>query len=223
MCGRFTLTTKPKIIQQMFNLEKMPDDLQPRYNIAPTQNVAVFTGQEPRSLQMFRWGLVPFWAKDINIGNKLINARSETLADKPSFRQAFKQRRCLVLADGFFEWKHAVGKQPYYFQLQDKRPFTFAGLWEEWHETSGTNSVRTCTIITCDPNNVVAPVHNRMPVILDIQAGQHWLDPVFPVEALQELLKPFPDDQLLAYPISKLVNSPTNDTIEVLEPLRQLF
>jgi putative SOS response-associated peptidase YedK len=222
MCGRFTLTVDPPTLQQVLELNEVPADLQPRYNIAPTQPVAVVTDPEARRVEMFRWGLVPSWAKDESIGNRLINARAETVAEKPSFRSAFAKRRCLVLADGFYEWqKRAKGEkgpsQPYYFQLESGEPFAFAGLWELWRDPDG-EKVLSCTIITCPANERVRKVHDRNPVVLDGDRLWRWLDPVAPEAELHALLAPYPADEMVSFPVSTLVNDPSNDFAEVLQP-----
>ncbi len=178
MCGRFTLTINPDELQQQFGLsEAPPTQLAPRYNIAPTQAVAVIANNSDRKLELFQWGLIPSWAKDPKIGSKMINARAETLAEKPSFRTALKRRRCLVVADGFYEWKKTgSGKTPMYIQLKDGQPFGFAGLWEAW-QSPDDGLIKTCTIITTTPNALLAEIHYRMPVILPREAYDTWLAP----------------------------------------------
>ena len=186
---------------------EIDDELEPRYNIAPSQTVAAVRaapGGEGREFVYLNWGLIPSWAKDAGIANKLINARGETLTEKPSFREAFKRRPCLVVADGFFEWdKKGETKRPYYFQLRDGRPFAFAGLWERWASPDGDN-VETCTIITTAPNELLAQVHDRMPVVLPPEEYDVWLD----VDARKELLQPFPSSEMIADPVGTQVNSP---------------
>lgn len=218
MCGRFTLTVSPDQLRAAFDLaEAPPADLAPRYNIAPSQPVAVIPNEDPRRVALFQWGLVPVWAKDPKIGNSLINARGETVAEKPAFRAAFKRRRCLVLADGFYEWKREAGgaKTPMYIQLSDGRPFAFAGLWETWRAPEGER--RTCTIITTTPNALMAPIHDRMPVILPPAAYAAWLTPgeLPAVEALA-LLQPYPAEALTARAVSTRVNNPRVDGPELL-------
>ncbi len=167
MCGRYTLKTPIDVVAEHFGLDEYPSSLTPSYNIAPTQEVAaVVEEDEKRKLKMFRWGLVPSWAKDPAIGNKMINARAETVSEKPSFRSAFKRRRCLIVADGFYEWQKTDGgaKQPYHFRMKDSSPFAFAGLWETW-DGDGAD-VRSCSIITTDANDLMKEIHHRMPVIL---------------------------------------------------------
>lgn len=220
MCGRYTLTTPPDLVQQHFRLSEIPGDLKPRYNISPSQRVAVVPSGAERRAEWFRWGLVPSWAKDPAIGNKLINARGETVAEKPSFRSAFRKRRCLVLADGFYEWKgEAPPKVPMRIRLKSKEPFAFAGLWETWRPPDG-EPVRSCTIITTTPNPLMAEIHNRMPVILSDEAISIWLDEgaTDPADLLP-LLAPFPADRMEAYAVAPLVNSPANDRPECVEPV----
>jgi len=179
MCGRYTLKTTPDVVADQFHFEEL-SDLKPRYNIAPSQLVAcvrITSGSTTREGSILRWGLIPSWAKDPAIGMKLINARAETVAEKPSFRKSFKQRRCLVLADGFYEWQKAGRvKQPYYIRMKDDRPFAFAGLWEHWASPGG-QVIETCALLTIEPNELMAPIHSRMPVILNPDAYDDWLDP----------------------------------------------
>jgi putative SOS response-associated peptidase YedK len=219
MCGRFALRTPPHLLAKQFQLDDVPD-LQPRYNIAPTQDVAVVRinpGTEKRELSLLRWGLIPFWAEDPKIGYSTINARAETVATKPSFREAFKKRRCLVVADGFYEWQKTDGqKQPYLIHLRDGSPFAFAGLWERWRK--GEQAIESCSIIVTEPNAVLEPIHDRMPVILSPNAYGLWLDPdVEDGTRLQSLLRPYPADEMEAYPISTLVNNPRNDVEQCVE------
>ncbi len=222
MCGRFTLTDPDADLAVQFNLPEIPD-LQPRYNIAPTQPVPavrVAPDGTAREMVMLHWGLIPFWAKDPKIGSRMINARSETAAEKPAFRAAFRRRRCLVVADGFYEWKKANGtKQPFYIRLRDTRPFAFAGLWERW-KGHDDDVIDSCTLLTTQPNDLLRQVHNRMPVILQPRDYDLWLDPeVQKPELLQPLLLPYPPEEMDAYPISRYVNSPDNDTPKCIEPL----
>jgi putative SOS response-associated peptidase YedK len=217
MCGRFTLIQTAEAIQDTFDIGNAPD-LQPRYNIAPTQEVVTVlhdTDNDLRVAKLLRWGLIPSWSKDPSIATKLINARSETVAEKPSFRSAFKKRRCLIVADGFYEWQRTEGKkQPFRFQLQDKQPFGFAGLWEQWQSPSG-EEIHTCTILTTAANELMAPIHDRMPVILKPEDYDLWLDPqAQDPKMLQPLLQPFSTEAMTAYPVSTIVNSPKNNTPE---------
>jgi putative SOS response-associated peptidase YedK len=188
--------------------------LSPRYNIAPTQAVAVVrAGEGGRRLDGLRWGLIPSWAKDEALGDRMINARAETLAEKPAFRSAFRARRCLIVADGFYEWRKVGGrKQPHCIAFRDRRPFGFAGLWERW-EGGADGPVESCTIVTTSANEVVAPIHDRMPVILDPMEFTLWLDPgVTDTSRVADLLRPYAPDLLEAYPVSLLVNNPANDS-----------
>ncbi|MCU0290522.1 MAG: SOS response-associated peptidase [Thermoanaerobaculaceae bacterium] len=210
MCGRFTLASPGNIVAEVFGLDEEPL-VSPRFNIAPTQDVTVVrTPAGRRQAGTLQWGLVPSWAKDEAIGSKLINARAETVAEKPAFRAALRARRCLVLADGFYEWQPAGGrKQPWYFRAADGRPFAFAGLWERWQPAAG-EAVESCTIITTEANDLVRPVHERMPVILPLDVLDRWLGGGS-TDALQALLRPAPEGFLEAYPVSLRVNSPSND------------
>lgn len=214
MCGRFTLTLNPDQLQMAFNLsEPPPADLAPRYNIAPSQAVAVIANGTSRKLEFFKWGLIPSWAKDPKIGNRLINARAETLAEKPSFRAALKKRRCLILADGFYEWKkEGKTKTPMYLRLKEGEPFAFAGLWETW-KSPDDELIKSCTIITTEPNALVKKIHDRMPVILPAKAYDLWLSPdELPAEKTLPLLKPFAATQMKAVSVSPLVNNPAFDS-----------
>jgi putative SOS response-associated peptidase YedK len=220
MCGRYTLLASPEALREEFGLAEVPD-LSPRYNIAPTQQLAAVrrvAGQERRELVLLRWGLIPPWASDCSAGNRLLNARAETVADKPSFGPALRCRRCLVLADGFFEWQSLKGKkQPYYFRLRDGRPFAFAGLWERWSRGEH-GPVESCTLITTEANDLVRPLHERMPVILPPDAWEVWLDPAVQLpERLQPLLRPYRAEEMVAYPVSMRVNSPHNDDARCIQ------
>ncbi len=221
MCGRFTLAIDPDVLQEAFGLTApLPAELAPRYNIAPSQPVAVVANGQQRKLELFSWGLIPSWAKDPKIGNRLINARAETLAEKPSFRAALKKRRCLILADGFYEWKReGKAKTPTYIQLKDGRPFAFAGLWEVWHSPDDS-LVKSCTIITTAPNALLGKIHDRMPVILPPTAYALWLSPEeLPAEKTLPLLKPFAATQMKAVPVSPRVNNPAFDAPECVRPV----
>jgi putative SOS response-associated peptidase YedK len=221
MCGRYTLSASPKLVAAVFAVPEIPD-LPPRYNVAPSQSVAVVrAGGEGRLLSLFRWGLIPPWADDPRIGYRLINARAETVATKPSFRAAFKKRRCLIVADGFYEWMFAgtKTKKPYHFRMRDLAPFALAGLWEEWHSPEG-EVIESCCVITTTANAVLAPVHDRMPVILPPESYARWLDPAYDrVEGLLPLLVPYPADAMESFPVSTTVNSPKYDGPECLEPV----
>jgi len=221
MCGRYTLTVDPQTLQAEFGLEAVPDNLAPRYNIAPSQPVPVVVAPEGhRRLDIFRWGLMPRWAKEPGIGNKMINARAETLAQKPSFKHPLRRQRCLVLADGFFEWqKTPHGKQPLFIHLQERKPFAFAGLWDRWMASDGSE-ILSCTIITTQPNELLAPLHNRMPVILPPNTIDTWLNPAIQApDDLLFLLQPYPAEKMAFYPVSRLVNSPANDVPACIEPV----
>jgi putative SOS response-associated peptidase YedK len=224
MCGRFTLILDPAALREDLDLGEATatTELAPRYNIAPTQPVAVVADAQKRAIGMFRWGLIPSWAKDPAIGNRLINARAETLQEKPSFRTAFNRRRCLILADGFYEWQRPAGKasrsQPYYFRLADGKPFAFAGLWDLWQSADGSE-VPTCTIITTQANAQVGRIHDRMPVILTGERLWEWLDPRAKPADLQAQLRPYAADLMTTYAVSPAINSPAVDTAELIEPV----
>lgn len=220
MCGRYTLTAPVEVLMEEFGITGRLPEITPRYNVAPGQSVAAVVegGDGGRRLEMLKWGLVPSWAKDPGIGNRMINARSETAAEKPSFRKAMKDRRCLILADGFYEWrKVAGGKQPYHIRMEDGRPFAFAGLWEEWDR--GEEPIRSCTILTTGANDLVSEVHDRMPVILPQEHRELWLDPdQHDPSVLLSLLAPYSPDAMTAYPVSRAVNRPSNDSPALVEP-----
>lgn len=222
MCGRFTLRTPARDVARAFGLDLL-DDWPPRYNVAPTQSVAAVRqpAGEQRQLVFLHWGLVPSWADDPTIGNRMINARAETLATKPAFRKAFRQRRCLIPSDGFYEWQQqGRQKQPYYFTLADGGLFALAGLWERWEKNALV--IESCTIITTAANSLVAPLHDRMPVILPPDDYGLWLDAnVEDVERLQSLLRPLSAEAMRARPVSTLVNSPRNDSPACLEAKTQ--
>ncbi len=219
MCGRFTITLDADSIKQGTGVIELPADFAPRFNVAPTQPVMVVTDPAARQARWMRWGLIPSWAKDPEIGNKLINARSETLEEKPSFRSAFAKRRCLILADGFYEW-HKPPKparsQPYLFRRSGGEPFAFAGLWEFWRSPEGME-LNTCTIITCDANACVAPVHPRMPVMLSGEDMWAWLE-IQNSKELSALLKPYPAEMMTRHPVSPLVNKPDLDVPDLAAP-----
>jgi putative SOS response-associated peptidase YedK len=219
MCGRFTLKTRPRTLAEAFQLDEEPP-WQPRYNIAPTQNVGVVrqNAAGKREAVALRWGLIPSWADDPSIGNRMINARSETVAEKAAFRTALRRRRCLVPADGFYEWaKVPGGKQPYYFQMREGIPFAIAGLWEEWKK--GAEPIQSFTLLTTSANDLVAPLHDRMPVIIASTDYDLWLDPkVEAPQELQRLLGPFPSDAMTAIAVGRWVNAPTHDDPQCIEP-----
>jgi putative SOS response-associated peptidase YedK len=224
MCGRFTLTIPdPDTLAQAFTLPGMPPDLPPRFNIAPTQPVLTVvreTGSDDNALKVMRWGLIPSWSKDPSIASRLINARSETLTEKPTFRTAFARRRCLIVADGFYEWQAQKSgpKVPMYISMAGHEVFGFAGLWERWTEPDSGEAITTCTIITGPPNELIAPIHNRMPVILPREAYDAWLDPDNKDQAaLTALMRPYPADAMTAYPVSRKVNAVAYDSPDLIE------
>jgi putative SOS response-associated peptidase YedK len=220
MCGRFALHHSAQQLAGHFAVEQLAIDFQPRYNVAPTQAVAVVVQQEQRALDAFRWGLVPFWAKDAKIGSRMINARSETIAEKPAFRNAFKRRRCLIPASGYYEWKKEGNRKvPHYLYLEGGRPLALAGLWEEWNSPEG-ETLRTCAIVTTQANDFAAAIHHRMPVILEGEGQEAWLDPSRENAAeLTALLQPYSGDDLAAHPVSTRVNPPTFDDPACIEPV----
>src|SRR5262245_53996488 len=221
MCGRYGLGASSEVLAKAFKLASVPP-LPPRYNIAPSQSVPVIRAEAGggRQLHLLQWGLIPFWAEDPKIGNKLINARAESAADTPAFRFAFRRRRCLVPADAFYEWQKRGGaKQPYLIRRRDGQPFAFAGLWDSWRDHQ-KNRIESFTILTTDPNDVTRPLHNRMPAILDPDDYDAWLDPRQEnVEQLKLILKPAPAEDLIAHPISTRVNRPENDDESITQPL----
>ncbi|MEW4220984.1 SOS response-associated peptidase [Rossellomorea marisflavi] len=222
MCGRFSLIESVHELQQQFEFE-LSADLQPRFNIAPSQEVfSIISDGKKRRGGTLRWGLVPHWAKEAKIGYKMINARAEGIDEKPSFREPFRKKRCLIIADGFYEWKKVDDrKQPYRFIMKDRKPFAFAGLWETWKK--GDAPLHTCTIITTTPNAVTEDIHDRMPVILKREDYDRWLDPSNQaVDKLKSLLVPYSAEEMELYPVSELVNSPKNDVADVLSPLNSL-
>jgi len=218
MCGRYTLTKTGKTIQSHFAF--MVDNIthKQRYNIAPTQTApVVMLGENKRECLLMRWGLVPSWAKDEKFGSRMINARSETIREKPSFKDSFKTKRCLVPADGFIEWENIDGeKQPHYITLQNNGMFAFAGIWSEWKKGGGLLS--TFSIITTHCNSLVQPIHPRMPVILSPEDYDTWLDASSETNTLQSLLTPFPSDRMQRVAISREINSAKNDRADCLQP-----
>ncbi|MGB0908774.1 MAG: SOS response-associated peptidase [Nitrospirales bacterium] len=221
MCGRYTQKEKFDNLLKLLQVARMPQ-LKPRYNVAPTQMVACVRNapeNDYRECTRLKWGLIPSWAKEASIGNTMINARGETVAEKPSFRKAFQLRRCLLLADGFYEWKReGEHKHPYYIRFQDQRPFAFAGLWEQWPQTE--SRIESCTLITTNANALMTPIHHRMPVILAPQDFDVWLDPATQDPTLlMPLLSPYSSDEMEAYPVNTLVNNPQNDLPECVTPL----
>lgn len=223
MCGRFSLSAKPDDIADLLPDLELPGELAPRYNIAPSQPVPTVLNDGKNKLTFTHWGLIPSWAKDPAIGSRLINARSETAAEKNSFKNSLKRRRCLILADGFYEWQKVPGakqKKPMFFQLKSGKPFAFAGLWDEWCDVEG-GVLTTSTILTISPNELIAPIHNRMPVILPPTAFDAWMtrgetapDQVLP------LLKPYPADDMKAVAVSTRVNNVQNDDASCIKPVQ---
>ena len=217
MCGRYSIFTPINPLKIRFNLARA-EALKPTYNAAPTQDLPVILNSEPTTINICRWGLIPSWAKEERIGNRMINARAETLLQKPSFRTPFKKRRCLVLTDGFYEWKKTLdGKIPHRISMRDHEPFAFAGIWEVWKTPDGED-VRAFSIITTEPNELMKPLHNRMPVIIRQENEEKWLQEIDISEA-QKMLEPYPLEDLEAYPISTLVNSLRNNSEDIIKPL----
>lgn len=218
MCGRFTLTIDINRVAKAFGVAPSPSlQVSPRYNVAPTQDVVTIMRNGTAHLDLLRWGLIPAWAKDASVGSRMINARAETLAEKASFKRLLHARRCLVVADGFYEWKQEhSGKTPMYITLKDQEPFAFAGLWDSWKDPEG-QQIRTCTIITTQPNELMASIHNRMPAILPRQAVEEWLDPAqSDDQALLSLLTPYPASEMEARAVSRKVNNPKYDSAELI-------
>lgn len=234
MCGRFVTTSSPDELANYFGAVPPDDGLDDDYNVAPTKEVYVVrAGDGHRRLSTMRWGLVPFWAKDLKIGSRMINARVETVADKPAFRSAYQSRRCLVPADGFYEWAKIPGrkhKQPYYIHRADGEPVVFAGLWERWRprvpdgdeRDESADPIETFTILTGQPNREMTTIHDRMPVMVPASSWDDWLDPDTDSQALATLLVPAPDDFLVLRPISNAVNSVRNNGPELLEEVEPL-
>lgn len=221
MCGRFALYSDPFTLARRFEADA-PPELRPRYNVAPSQNIPIVREEgEKRRIALARWGLIPHWAKDVKIGYSMINARAETVAEKPAFRNAFRHRRCLIPADGFYEWQTIAGskvKQPWFIVLRDRELMAFAGLWEQWRSSEG-EELESCSIIVTDANEIMRPIHDRMPVILAPDEWSVWLNPeAKDTGGLQGLLKPYPAaDNMAAWPVSTTVNSPRNDSTECME------
>jgi putative SOS response-associated peptidase YedK len=220
MCGRFVLTANPEAVQSEFNLASVPQNMAPRYNIAPMQPVPVITNHHPQELTYYKWGLVPSWSKDPAMGNRMINARSEGAAEKPAFRSALRRRRCIIPADGFYEWKtEGKEKTPMFIHMKGRPVFALAGLWEVWHSPEG-DELRTCTILTTEANTFMKQFHDRMPVLLHRDDYALWLtDDELLGDVLQPLLKPYDGDNLTAYAVSKMVNRPGVDVPECVAPV----
>lgn len=223
MCGRYAFFANQQELANEFGIEIDPDlQLKPRYNIAPSQQIPVIiTENGKRKVILMRWGLVPFWAKDTSIGNKMINARAETIAEKPAFRQAVKKRRCLIPTNGFYEWKkEGATKTPMWIYPRGQAPFAFAGIWESWHpEGKEEETLLSASILTTEPNDFMKSIHNRMPVIPTDQAIDLWMDPeVTEVAKLQPCFKTLPGSELTAHAVLPLVNSPWNDRPDLIDP-----
>ena len=221
MCGRFTITLDGSDLQDELAIAEVPPDWRPRYNAAPTQPIGAVADMTTRKMEWMRWGLIPFWAKDMSVGVKMINARAETLQEKPSFRQAFQKRRCIIPADGFFEWQKSRDKKtpsvPYYLTMKDHKPFAFAGLWETWRNPEG-EEIRSCTIITTSANELLKPIHDRMPVILDREECWKWIELDQPAE-LTQMLRPFDSARMEAVVVSRSVNNAGYDSPENILPV----
>lgn len=220
MCGRFAQRTPTKTLAREFQVDEITD-IEPRYNIAPAQDIlSIRRTDEGREAALLKWGLVPSWAKDVSIGAKLINARSETVTEKPSFREAFKRRRCIIPLDGFYEWQRKGDrKQPYFFLMRDEHPFGFAGLWEKWRDADG-QALETCTILTTEANEVLRSIHDRMPVILHPDDYELWLGgDARELDFVKELLRPYPGEEMVGYPVSTLINSPYGQGAELIKPM----
>jgi putative SOS response-associated peptidase YedK len=221
MCGRYVVNTTKTILKKKFKVKSVPDVKLERYNIAPTQEIiAVRSIKGEREIALLRWGLIPYWAKEAEIGNRMINARSESVMEKHSFKPPFQKRRCLIAASGFYEWQTSkTGKQPYLFQLKDESLFAFAGLWESWRDDKN-KVIETCTILTTSANELLKPVHDRMPVILAESDYELWLDEdTHKQQERLDLLRPFSADEMKSHAVSTLVNSPQNDDIHCIDPL----
>lgn len=221
MCGRFTIAIAVGW-QERFQLKEQPFPLPLRFNIAPTQYVPIIVSESPNRAVMMQWGLIPSWAKDSKIGAKLINARAETLHERPAFRAPLKSKRCLVPATGFYEWKKtAMARIPYYIHRKDNALFAFAGLYDVWRSPETTENLFTFTIITTEPNALVTAIHNRMPAIIKQEHESLWLQhESLPLDEVREILNPYPADQLEAYRVSTAVNNPNLDSEELIRPLR---
>lgn len=234
MCGRFVSASPPDELAAYFGAAEPEGGLEPNFNVAPTNEVyAVRASDGNRMMAALRWGLVPFWAKDLKIGSRMINARSETVADKPAFRKAYQSRRCLIPADGFYEWAKVAGqkaKQPYFIHRTDGEPIVFAGMWERWKPRledgktidEDADVIETCTILTCGPNETMATIHDRMPVLLPPAVWDDWLSGETPMDYISSLMKPAPDDLLTLVPVSTAVNNVRNKGEELLRPLSEL-
>jgi putative SOS response-associated peptidase YedK len=224
MCGRFTLTRFDDILAQFPWIKMAPPDRMPRYNIAPAQPLLAITNEQPKRFDYLTWGFVPSWAKDPSIGYAMFNAWAETLADKPAFQKPLRRRRCLIPADGFYEWKsdpsgRKGGRLPMYIRMKDRKLFAFAGLWEHWQAANGTE-IYSCAIITTMPNELIEPIQDRMPAIMPPERYREWLDPQErDEEEMLDLLAPHPAAEMEAHLVSTTVNSPRNETAQCIEPV----
>ena len=220
MCGRFVLNCSTADILKEFAVDKVLAESTPSYNITPSQRVSAIIKDDSNCLVQFQWGLIPSWSKDPSIGSKMINARSETLSEKPSFKSSLKNRRCLILANGFYEWKkEGKYKSPFYIHLKSKKPFGFAGLFDKWISTEG-EEIKSCTIITTESNELLKPIHNRMPVIIPKDKVALWLNPTIQNEKqILPVLKQFPSQKMEYYEVSKTVNSPANNSPDCIKPV----
>ncbi len=223
MCGRGTLSKSKAVLEKRFRARFSPMDEEQsiaNYNVAPTHLHPVITNENPDQIQLFKWGLIPFWAKDAKIGSRMINSRIETITEKPSFRTAVKRRRCLALFDGFYEWKKIENRrQPHYIHLKSKEVFAIAGIWETWKNPANNTTVYSFSIITQEPNDFMAPLHNRMPAILMPSDEQTWLDTSISAEEALKAIRPLDNDLLAAYPVSNQVNRVSENVPELLNPL----
>ena len=218
MCGRFSITTTWEELEDRFAVDIPQDLYKPRYNAAPSQNMLVIPEETPHQADFYRWGLIPHWAKDAKIGNRLINARAETIVEKPSFKSSFEKHRCLVLADSFYEWDKKSAKHvPYRIILQGGKPFAFAGIYDYWRSVKG-ELIKSFAIITTQSNDLLSKIHDRMPVILSKEDEARWLDSALELKNAKELLKEYPSNEMEMYPVSTLVNNPRNDMADVLKP-----
>lgn len=227
MCGRFALSAKTSQIEKLLPGLKINNNINPRYNISPSQKVKVILNTKPDQIVEAQWGLLPSWAKDKTIASKMINARVETLLEKPAFKNSFKNKRCLIIADAFYEWKNdsqSKGKIPYLIRLKSGEPFTFAGLWDVWinRDSPDNEEILSTTIITTEPNDLMINIHNRMPVIVPVNLRQLWLDKNSDPEELKKIISiPFNSYEMIAYEVSKLVNNPAFDDLSCINPVNK--
>ena len=224
MCGRFTLKTPATGLTEIFVVSSFPP-LSPRFNIAPTQLVVCIREATDKNARreavLLKWGLIPFWAKEASIGSQMVNARSETAAEKPAFRKAFQSRRCIIPTDGFYEWEKMSGRtgQPWFIHMYDDTTFAFAGLWELWKVPGSDETIESCTILTTEANCDLQDVHERMPVILSVEQQAAWLSDSTSAGQLKNLMQPLPDGFLVRHPVASLVNKVANDQVECMKPV----